>query len=122
MKSFHHTLTRLALTLTLAAVSTGLARPAHAEWFTCQPDEVLEFSNRAHVRCSNNIVLGGQTIRYLALSKADVNQLTRFLSLANAAFLSGHTFRAEVVASSASNAAGCGAVDCRTPSAFGLGM
>lgn len=89
-------------------------------WFSCQPTEVIELSNRIHVRCSNTITAGTDVVRYLAVGKTDTNAAARFISLANAALLSGKIFRVIVPTSSATNIAGCLTTDCRTPTTFGV--
>jgi hypothetical protein len=93
---------------------------AMAGWFSCQPTEVIEFGNRIHVRCSNTVTLDGDVVRYVAIGKSDNATSARFVSLGNAALLSGKVFRVYLATTSASNTTGCLASDCRTPAAFGV--
>lgn len=107
--------------LIVAAFVVALPATARADtWWSCQAIEVMEFSNRIHVRCSNTITLNGNVVRWLAIPKTDQNRASRFMSAGTAAILSGKYFRVVVPESSATNTSGCLASDCRTPSAFGV--
>lgn len=116
----HHALTKLALVSSLACIIPLLPATALADWFNCEPTEVIEWSTRIHVRCSNAHAIGSSSIRWVAIDKTDVDKAARFISLANAALLSDRIFLVQVSASSGSNVSGCLATDCRTPSAFGV--
>jgi hypothetical protein len=110
----------LAVLTMLAAFLPAV--PASADgYFECIPDELTEFSDRIHVRCTNGYVTtGGQTIRYLAISKTDTARAQRFITLANSAMLSGQFFLVLVTDSASGNVAGCGSSDCRSPTSFGV--
>ncbi len=113
---------RALMSFCAAAVFLALV-PAVARadtWFECQASEVTEATNRVSVRCSNTLPLGVDTISYVSLATTDIAKASRFVSLASAAVLSGHVFRALVPTSSATNTAGCLSTNCRTPSTFGL--
>jgi hypothetical protein len=109
--------------LLLSAFIASIALPATAKadtWFSCQAIEVMEFSNRIHVRCSNTITVDGDVVRWLAISKTDQDRASRFFSAGTSAILSGKFFRVVIPESSSTNVSGCLASDCRTPSAFGV--
>jgi hypothetical protein len=93
---------------------------AMAGWFACEPNEVMELGNRIHVRCSNTVTLDGDTVRYIAIGKSDDARSARFVSMGNAALLSGKTFIVHIPWSSDSNTAGCATSNCRSPTAFGV--
>ena len=106
-----------------AASLFGAAPSAHAIWFHCVPENVVEVvGSRVHVYCSNSIAVGSpsQTIRFIAISTSNSAVANRFMSTANAAFMSGKRFLADIPSSSATNVSGCSAADCRTPAQFGL--
>jgi hypothetical protein len=113
-------ITKLSSLFVLSALvlgASGLApNQAHAAWFSCNPDEVAEVGgNRIHVRCQSNMSVGGASIRFIAISNSNSGIAARFVAIANAALLSGKTFRADLPSSSATNVSGCGTGDCRTP-------
>lgn len=105
-------------------VSILLPVSANAYWFSCQAEEVMEFNNRIHVRCSNPLSMSYlgvvSNVRWIAIGKDDTAQANRFTSLATTAVISGYTFIVSIRANSNYNTPGCNASDCRTPTAFGL--
>ncbi len=115
-------------TLSLVSFFTVLSIPfsTHATaWFSCQADEVMEFSDRIHVRCSNPLSISyrgtNSNVRYIAITKDDTAKANRFTSVAPTSVISGRTFRVEIEENSeAHNVAGCRPSDCRTPTAFGI--
>lgn len=111
--------TLLTVTLIIAGL-TALPSIASAGWFSCTPNEVLEVDNRIHVRCSNSVVLDGNTIRYIAIAKTDESKAARFISLGTSALLSGKIFQVYIPTASSTNVSGCAATDCRTPTSFGV--
>ena len=110
----------LALTLALAPVALA-PMASQAAWFNCTPDEILEHSNRLAVHCTNTIVLSGNTVHYLAISKANGGVVGRFLTAALGAFMSGGVFSVDIPDTSAGNTPDCGAANCRSPQAWGMG-
>lgn len=108
----------------LSAVAFGFTSvsptAARADWFSCTPTEVIELGNRIHVRCANTVTFGSDVIRFIAISKSNASQAERFISFANAAYLSGKSFRVDIPRSGSGNTSGCLASDCRTPTAFGV--
>jgi hypothetical protein len=116
------TLRKFGLNAALAfAGLAAFATEARADWYNCRPIEVLEFSGRVHVRCSNVMTLGGNRIFFVAIKNTDDLKVQRWITLANSALLSGKIFKANIPASSSTNVSGCLAADCRTPTAFGIG-
>lgn len=110
----------IALTGLAAFASSFDAQTARADWFNCQPRLVSEFiGSRIHVRCHNTITLSGNVVSYIAVSHSSAHA-NRFLSMAQAALLSGKTFIADIPASSATNVSGCPASNCRTPTVFAV--
>lgn len=104
--------------LTAAALCAAiLLAPAISDAYTCYPTEVIEYSNRVHIRCSYSSSISGDAIWYWAVSKDDMSQVHRFISMANTALVTGKSM---YVLPSASNASGCITSNCRTPLAFGL--
>ena len=102
-------------------VAASLSGTAHAVNFDCQPNEVLELSNRIHVRCSNRPAHAQlNRVYFVAIRNSDANQSARFVRVAIAALLSGKKFRVEIPVKDETNAPGCAAHDCRTPTAFGI--
>lgn len=95
-------------------------RIAKADTFSCSPTDVIELSNRIHVRCSNSITLGSDTVKYLSINLSDESKCARFISMANTALLSGNSFYVGVSPTSETNVSGCAANDCRTPYFFGV--
>ena len=101
------------------------------EWFSCEPIEIMELSNRIHVKCANTHYAGSASeprgrmdglpgIRFIAVATRDRAKAERFVGLATAALACGYTFRVRIPASGQSNAEGCRPNDCRTPDAFGV--
>jgi hypothetical protein len=113
----------LKATITITALALPMAveqREARADFHSCQAEEVIELDNRVSVRCTNSIMLNGNVVVYVAIAKTDVARTGRFISLAQAALLSGRPFFVDLPVSSTSNVTGCAATDCRTPLFFGL--
>jgi len=114
-------LTKFALAAALFCGIGAAPSAAFADgWFSCEPSEVLAFSNRVHVRCDNTWAAGSSSIRYIAVGVSDADAAARFVSLANAALLSNKFFRVYLLTSSTTNTSGCGSSDCRTPTAYGV--
>jgi len=106
----------LALALTAVFVSTE----ARADWFSCNPTEVVTFpGSRIHVGCSNSITLGGNVVRYIALATTHA-EADAFLRAGQAALLSGLYFFVDLPVAATTNVSSCRAVDCRTPTNFGV--
>lgn len=123
MKQKIHAPISLVLVACLFVGTLGFAteRARADAFFECIPDEVTEFSNRIHVRCENSIATpAGNVIRYVAIAKTDAALAQRFLTLANAALLSGRFFLVLIPDSATGNVSGCGSSDCRTPPTFGI--
>lgn len=94
--------------------------PSPDEWYSCQAVEVLEFSKRIHVKCSNPIKHGQHTIKYISIDTLDKDKANRFMSLATTAVVSGLTFLVRMSGDPAKNPSGCSFSDCRYPIRFGL--
>lgn len=104
--------------LVLLVVSLGAPGTTRADgWFSCEPTEVIEFNNRAHVRCSNT---WGQGVRYIAIGTNNAEKLRRFIAFGNTALVSNKYFRVYLREAAGGNTPGCRANNCRTPTAFGV--
>lgn len=102
------------------------------EWFACIPNEIIEFRDRIHVKCSNVHIFGDtdpddshttrQTIKWLAIDKVDSSKAERFVSLATTAVVCGYQFPAYISfeGTQEQERIGCKREDCRIPSAFGV--
>ena len=113
----------LKVSLFAAAASLAAAMApgaAHAATFDCNVVEVGEWlGSRIHLRCSNSTVLNGQTIRFIAIGSTN-SAAQRFTATGNAAAMSGRLVRVDIPTTGATNVAGCDALNCRTPTFFGL--
>ncbi len=109
-----------AFVATVITSTLAMSSVAQAAWFSCEPREVLELSNRAHVECRNSFNANGSNIRYIAINKNSSSTLDRFVKLATAALLSNKYFRVSISTSSSSNVSGCVSSNCRTPTSFGV--
>lgn len=106
--------------LVLALVSCFVSTEARADWFSCNPTEVVTFSgSRIHVACSNSITLNGNVVRYIALAVTHA-EADAFLRAGQAALLSGLYFFVDLPVAATTNVPSCRAVDCRTPANFGV--
>lgn len=112
---------RIAALLGVVCSASALnAQPARADWFSCEPENVYEWiGSHLSVKCSNTIALGGDQVKWIAVSTA-ADYADRFMRQAQAALLSGKIFLVEIPQSSTSNVPGCDAASCRTPNSFGL--
>lgn len=103
-----------------STVLLGMTGVALADTWDCSPAEVFEFpGQRIHVGCSNSMP-GNPNVKFVAVPVTDAASASRFVSLANAAFLAGKTFRVLVNATSSTATAGCGTSDCRIATGFGI--
>lgn len=105
------------------AVLGVLAAPASAlaSEFSCKPDEVTVWKNRVHVRCTQTVKDGTDTIRYWAVPVSDAERANRFLSSGSTALVSGRSLYFSWTAGDKSGTSfGCLAKDCRTPNSFAL--
>jgi hypothetical protein len=121
-------MTKLAKTVlaALALFGSVIVLPQNAfadDWVSCQPIEVIEKTSMVHVKCADAVTVDtNANIRYLAIAKTDVAAVGRFIALANAALLSGKTFRAYGLSNIPANPlpSGCSATDCRSVKYFGV--
>jgi hypothetical protein len=103
-------------TLAIVAASAFASVPAMADEHQCLASQVLVFSNRVHVKCSNPV----NSIAYFALPLTDATLVDRFLRIANAALLSEKKMWVGYTANDTSGTAfGCLAGDCRKLTYFG---
>ena len=99
----------------LLPVANATPIPSPDKWYSCEAVEVLEFSKRIHVKCSNPIEHGQHTIKYISIDTNDKNKANRFTSLATTAVVSGITFRVKMSGDPDKNPSGCSFSDCRYP-------
>jgi len=94
--------------------------PAPAETFaTCNPVEVMTYTNRVHVKCS--AAIGG--IRFFAVSTADSQNASRILSVLSTALVAGRTLNILYDPADLSGVSfGCQTNNCRTIRAVGFGQ
>ena len=122
-------LIRLSLFILVMVFAANYAQAG--EWFSCAPTDIMELSNRIHVKCANAHHAGSASeprgrmdglpkIRYIAVATRDRAKADRFVSLATAALACGYTFRVKIPVSGQNNTEGCRPNDCRTPNAFGV--
>jgi len=112
--------------------SSNIAMADETMWFDCLPREVIEHSNRVHVRCANDLVYPGpgttpdailrntKNIRYVAIAKNDKDIVNRFTSMATAALVAEQSFRVKIPYTDNTNVTSCASADCRTPLSFGV--
>ncbi len=110
----------LVFTVLLPFTTNSSPIPAPDKWYSCQVIEVLEFSTRIHVKCSNPIVHYQNTVQYISIDTLDNDKANRFMSLATTAVVSGVTFRVKMSGDPDKNPSGCSWSDCRYPVRFGL--
>jgi len=101
--------------LTLAAYSVTAD-----VFFVCKADEVYDKGSFTHVRCSNSIAVGGNRIRYIAISNSDPQELKRFQDLGAQAVAFGRVDFVAEIADPATNIGGCNPIDCREAKRFGI--
>ncbi len=116
---------RIAAITGLSALLFGAlslnAAAASATWHSCTVKEVIDYSNRISVLCTNSITFGSNVVNNAAIPVTDVAKAERFMAAANAGLLTGTIFWVDLPSSSSTNVSGCLASNCRTPAAFGLG-
>jgi hypothetical protein len=126
-----------ALAITVAMTGIGAMAPdsASAVAWSCNVFSVLEFppsstaaaNPRVGVLCSNPIVVnnGGtnETIFWLGVASSNA-AATRFMTLANAALLSGKPLVVDIPAThngvNYANPPGCARADCRMPTLYSI--
>lgn len=107
--------------LTVIGGITMFARDSYAaNTYLCTPLEVIEWSDRVAVTCSNSITLNSNTVWYMAIGVTDAEKAKRFVSMATAALVSGRKFYGDVPTVGGGSPAGCLAGNCRIPTAFGV--
>jgi len=76
----------------LVGVTSATEKVDAAAWYNCKPISVFEFSGELEVNCSNNY---SGSINWIGatISSLTSTQQARFVSMAEAAILSGKTFR-----------------------------
>ena len=104
----------------LPFTANAAAIPSPDKWHSCQAVEVMEFSKRIHVKCSNTVKHGQHTVRYISIDTLNKEKANRFMSLATTAVVSGITFRVKMSGDPETNPSGCSFSDCRYPVRFGL--
>lgn len=103
--------------LVIAASSAFASIPVMADEHQCIPINVLSFSNRVHVKCSNPV----NSIAYFALPLTDAAVVDRFLKIANTALVSEKKMYVGYGANDTTGTAfGCLASDCRKLTYFGI--
>ena len=123
------TMLRMGLLLTILVCISEHATAE--EWHICQPKEVMEMSDRVHVKCETAILPGLGTnpgrsvdripqIWFIAVGTRYRSKADRFVSLATTALTCGYTFRVRISSDGQDNTENCLLNDCRSPSAFGL--
>lgn len=117
---FKKTVSSFIAAMGLAALLVSPLEARADGYFSCTPDNVIEFAGRVHVHCTNTWAAGADTISYIAIDKTDTAKLARFVSFAQGAVLAKKTFYVYLLTSSATNVSGCQTSNCRTPTVFGL--
>jgi hypothetical protein len=125
----------LLLTLTLTGASALAPNKAAAVFWSCNVFSVVEFppsstaaaNPRVGVLCSNPITVNNagtnETIQWVAIASSNA-AATRFMTLANAALLSGKPLALDIPAVhngvNWANPPGCARADCRMPTFYSI--
>ncbi len=108
---------KLNILKAMLALTAVVSVEAFSNSHTCKPVDVMSFSSRIHVRCSNP--KGG--INYFAVSTKNKTNADRFLKVATTALVSGKKVYVNYGSSNTSGASfGCLAKDCRKATYFGI--
>ena len=83
--------------------------------FNCNIDNVAIYSNRAHIRCTNFITVGSNTVRYFAIANTNENEM--FINRVMAIGLTNMSMNRYVEVwfdtLASNNPSGCQPGDCR---------
>jgi len=80
----------------------------------CTPIEVAVYESRLHIRCSQGVVDGSDTIYFWAIPATKAQFANRFLSLGSTALVAGrHIIFLYTPGDTSGAAFGCAAADCR---------
>lgn len=125
----------LLVTLTITGASAVAPLTASADFWSCNVFSVVEFTPsataaanpRVGVLCSNPITVNNagtqETISWLAIASSNAAS-TRFMTLANAALLSGKPLTVDIPAvhngTNWANPPGCVRANCRMPTFYGI--
>jgi hypothetical protein len=99
----------------LSPATYDLEPTGPTEWTPdCTPIEVAVYESRLHVRCSQGVVDGSDTIYFWAMPATKAQYANRFLSLGSTALVAGrHLIFLYTPGDTSGAAFGCQASDCR---------
>jgi hypothetical protein len=122
--------TTMLLAGALLTAAVTFPQSAHAELFPCHPTNIDDWHSFIVVTCSNPVSIGGQSVNSIAINVAITGNpiavapaadISRFVSFATAALLSGKLFVAWVP-TTGTTFGGCNASNCRVANTSGLGI
>lgn len=101
----------------LGLLSLSPLSVADIVWRICTPINTATYTSRVHVKCSEN----RNGIRYFALKATNASAAARFLTVSNAALLSGKKLKVLYDTNDTSGQSfGCNRTDCRTARGISL--
>jgi hypothetical protein len=113
------------LLLAVLAAATAISTPACAEWASCTPVNVAQIEERIHIQCEQPVSVGAASIHFISLPTtggSDESQTAaRFMAVGMTAIVTGKQVGFWFTAGDTSGSSyGCGADNCRKPTAFFL--
>ena len=83
--------------------------------FNCDIDQVAIYSDRAHIKCANFIIVGSDTVRYFAIANDKENEMliNRVMAIGLTNLSMNRSVNVWFSSVSSNNPSGCQSADCR---------